>query len=381
MARGLFQLSTLFRPWDRHAYWCVICCILWSCLCPASALPQPAVNPPQIRLVATFDHPQSTDLSWSADGQYLATSGLSGILKKGLFEKNINLPTIAVWDVANKKLLQSYPRKGARPFVALIGQGPQILGFSPTASGWDTGIAFSIWDAGAGEAPKHIAGPASADNPRAYVDNQPRSFAYNFLTGRVIVAHGQGNAVFLYNVSDWSRKAIVLQGLRPHNLSFSPDGRHLAFGDQSRHEIIELSSGKQIVSFYPFDTVSNSTAWSPDGRRIAFIKSFIGGIKASAPSDIKVWDAVTGRSLHDYMGDFSGSALVSNGRAITWSFDGRFIATSTFDRIVRLWHADRPELAAEVSREKSSGSGIAFSPTANLLAIASHEAVKIFEIK
>lgn len=375
---GSYPASILSMLLRRVSFSCVAFCHIFSLFLALPALAQTVAKSPQIKLVATLDHPQTARLSWSADGRYLATSGLAGVAKKGLFEKNIDLPTLAVWDVASRKLIQAYPRRGALTFVALIGNAPQIMGALHTAPGWNAGVAFSIWDARTGELHKHVAGPASADDPEAYIKNQPRSFSYSSSTNRLIVRHGRDNAVFVYNTVDWSREAVALPGLLPHSLTFSPDGSRLAFGVQSRQEIIEFSTGRQIASFHPFDIPSVSTAWSPDGRKIAFIKGAIGGIKASAPSDIKVWDAATGQVLHEYGGDFSGSTLAS--QTIAWSFDGRFIATSTSDRMIRLWHADRPELAAEVSREYSKASGLAFSPTANLLAIASYAAVQVFQI-
>ncbi len=318
-------------------------------------------------------------MSWSVDGRHLATSGLLSIEKRILGAKI--LPTIAVWEVSGKKLVKAYTKNGPYTDVTLIGTQPLVLGYLPTTPDWNGSVAFSIWDAKSGALYRHVYGPTPIDDPHALQKNAPRSLSYSYAGNRIAAAHVGGKDIFLYNAVDGSREDIINTDVLAHSVSLSRDGSLLAFGQQSRQIIIQLPSKQQLASFYPFDTGSSGTAWSPDGKRVAFIKNYLSGIKASAHSDIKVYNAATGELLHDYIGDFSGAAVVGSRQTIAWSFDGRFIITSTSDGVIRLWRADRPELLMEVLREKGLGSAIALSPVANLLAIAGRSSVRIYEIK
>jgi len=78
----------------------------------------------------------------------------------------------------------------------------------------------------------------------------------------------------------------------------------------------------------------SSVAWSPDGRRIA---------SASGDGTVQVWDSLTGNHAYVYRGHadyypdhyISGSAVNS----VSWSPDGKQIASGSSDSTVQVWLA------------------------------------------
>jgi WD40 repeat protein len=65
-------------------------------------------------------------------------------------------------------------------------------------------------------------------------------------------------------------------------------------------------------------------SWSPDGRYIA---------SGSWDHTVQVWNAKTGQPLVIYRGHSD------NVDALAWSPDGRLIASGSWDRTVQVWQA------------------------------------------
>jgi RNA polymerase sigma factor (sigma-70 family) len=99
---------------------------------------------------------------------------------------------------------------------------------------------------------------------------------------------------------------------RVTSLAFSPDGKHLASGDDVSVRLRDVATGKEVRAFGEFRGPALAVAFSPDGKTLA---------AASGPGDMKLWDVETGKPRTD---------LQPAGRAV---------------EALALWHTEHGRLA------------------------------------
>jgi WD40 repeat protein len=111
------------------------------------------------------------------------------------------------------------------------------------------------------------------------------------------------------------------------SVAWSPDGKRIASGsDDNTLQAWDATDGKHVLTERGSVAV-NTVAWSPDGKRIA---------SKNADNTIQIWDAVTGDHIHTYyLGQFTSGKAVN---AVALSPDEKRIAIST-DTIVQVWDA------------------------------------------
>jgi WD40 repeat protein/tRNA A-37 threonylcarbamoyl transferase component Bud32 len=121
-----------------------------------------------------------------------------------------------------------------------------------------------------------------------------------------------------------------------------------------------LSEGS-LFTLYGHTHDVESVAFSPDGRLLASG----GGGFTSAPGEVKIWDARTGRELLSLHGHTR--------RVITVAFrpDGECLATGGTDGTIRLWNVRTGECVLTLPVGDRWVESVAFSPDGRLLASAS----------
>lgn len=93
------------------------------------------------------------------------------------------------------------------------------------------------------------------------------------------VSYGGGNAgVFVANPDGTDPQAVSSRGLRRDGwgLSWSPDGRLLAFADLASPEVVVAKadgSGERVIADLGSRWVRSAPLWSPDGALVAFTQS------------------------------------------------------------------------------------------------------------
>ncbi|HJQ67867.1 MAG TPA: caspase family protein [Blastocatellia bacterium] len=152
-------------------------------------------------------------------------------------------------------------------------------------------------------------------------------------------------------------------------LSFSPDGRVLAStsGFGAPITLRDAKTGQELRALKtPLSMSVYSVAWSPDGRRLASAhwgtkRDFNDPNAADSFSmddmtfSIKLWDTQTGSELSNLAGH---NNFVN---ALTFSRDGRVLASGSYDNTVKLWDTSTGRQLHTLAGHTGPVSGIDFS--------------------
>ena len=195
-----------------------------------------------------------------------------------------------------------------------------------------------------------------------------------------------------------------------NSVAFSPDGNTLATGNGYWDRTLRLwdvTTGQQYATFMRRLTSIESVAFSPDGTTLA---------SGNSDGTVLLWDPITGRhkatiAAHaDYIRDIAfspdgrtlaigGQELATSDRtnnhtvrlldvatgqrqatlaahrwdafSVTFSPDGRTLASGGYDKTVRLWDVPTRQLKATLVGHTDSVRSVAFSPDGTTLASGS----------
>lgn len=140
---------------------------------------------------------------------------------------------------------------------------------------------------------------------------------------------------------------------------FSPDGKRLALTTyDSQVKILDVATGKQILTLCCHQPWALQVAFSPDEKRIA---------TTGWDYKIKLWDAETGKELNSLAGH---SNIVTD---VAWSPDGGRFASTSWDRKAIEWEAATGKLLYELPGHGDFIDDATFSPDGKTLVTASED--------
>jgi WD40 repeat protein len=254
---------------------------------------------------------------------------------------------------------------------------------------------------------RHATGGASTSS---FLDHSGAAQAIAFSRdGRSLAVGGADADIFLFDVEAGGAGrplGIPISFSSVKGLALSPDGQTLAASSHLNHEILlwDLAAGREVARLRGHESPVLSLAFAPDGRSLA----------SGSHSDeaIILWDLASGRPqwrlsvprkpvmFLTYSPDSSWlastSGVVREGRLwdlegrrgdylirsisyawdpLAFSPDGRLLATSGADGIVRLWDIVTGAVQCQLRADADDRlSGVAFSPDGRLLATICNDA-------
>lgn len=234
-----------------------------------------------------------------------------------------NLQTfVRIHDAATGKELLKLPHQGAIIRAEFSADGRKVL--TSGSSGVSPNKDIKMWDAVSGallfalqkSASERVACLDPEGKRLVLFDNPIR--IHDAETGKELVRF-DGFDVWGEN---WQGRQL---GLNP----FGPDGQKLLAFSREGLGLLDVGTGKQLVTFRGHAGAVQSAMWSPDGRFV---------VTASADLTARIWDAVTGKEVH----------LLRHKASVPFAVmapDGRRVVTAS--DAVRVWDLEPLPIAIQ----------------------------------
>lgn len=186
--------------------------------------------------------------------------------------------------------------------------------------------------------------------------------------GKTLLTSGYDGKIILWNVAEKKPQQTIEKKGWIRRVALSPDGKNFASGMEDGSVILfETEGPKELRTFKAHEAAVYDVAFSPDGNTLA---------TSSTDKLAKLWDWKAEMPMEKAKLEGHSDAVW----AIAWSKDGS-LATAGADRKIKLWNAEGKE-EATLEGHKDWVSDVAFSPDGNTLASASHDrTARLWDVK
>ena len=299
-------------------------------------------------------------LAFSPDGKRLATASENTVRTKGTLPRSTG--EVKVWDIATDQT--STTLRGRAHSIAFSPDGKFLASCGPSGE-------VILRDVTTGRVIHRFSSMGVVRFGLGAVAFTPDS--------QVLVALG-GDGVKQWDVSTCREVVTLPIPDQPgYGLAISPDGNRIVTGGAT---IWDATTGEKLFETKGHTIRSHVTglAFSPDGKRLAsacwggYLVTRVDGKERTVktPNEVKIWDAENGAEL---------LTLNGGGRGVTYSADGRLIASGDPDGSIRIWKADDGQRLRTLHGHSGPVACVDFSPDGRRIASGgADQTVKIWDV-
>ncbi|MFD9706136.1 WD40 repeat domain-containing serine/threonine protein kinase [Lentzea sp. NPDC059081] len=302
--------------------------------------------------VQLIDHKAAvSSLAWSPDGKLLA-SAEDGLGDGGAL--------VRLWDTTTNKLIGTVQNPdgpgGASACAVAISPDGKILAAGGNRTGDFTTYLWNI-----------------ADRSMIGGLDQSRSIMKTLLfhpDGKTLVGVTHTGRLQVWDVASRSVKIGLAEAQGSSDLSFSPDGKLLAYAGTKYQEIriVDPSSGKTVKTIN--DSTGHGGSFSPDGKLLAVVDG-------DGKNSMQIWDVESGRSVAVFPRADDDLTLSS----ALYHPGGKMVAAWGQGNFVQLWDVASKRIRAVVLGASGQVEAVAFDPAGGRIAVGgSDKVVRIWKI-
>jgi len=158
-------------------------------------------------------------------------------------------------------------------------------------------------------------------------------------------------------------------------LAYRPDGKSLAVAVRGDVVLVDPASGTITARFSVQTGQVTAVAWSRDGNWLA-----LAGGAASKSGEVRLCNFADrgSASMNAVKSIPAHTDLIHE---LAFSPDGKYLATCSYDRLVKIWNVSTGKLERELKDHSDAVYGVAFASNGQLLATgAADRAVKIWDV-
>ncbi|MBD2460345.1 pentapeptide repeat-containing protein [Oscillatoria sp. FACHB-1407] len=187
--------------------------------------------------------------------------------------------------------------------------------------------------------------------------------------GQTLVSASNDQTIRFWDI----RTGTVLRELKGHtgsvvSIAFSPDGQMVASGSWDQTiRLWDVATGKMLSVLHGHaNWIFAGIAYSPvkDAKSGSYLLASI-----SDRHTIRIWDTVTGQALKTLIGHNSGLC------AVTFSPDGKWLATGSYDQTVRFWDVATGQILHVLKGYAGAVKSVAFAPDGQVLASGHYDSM------